>query len=247
MVGSGTGVPSKRRGAPAVALKAAGRLILLDLGSGTLRSLLDCGLDFNQIDILALSHLHPDHVGDLVPFFFATRYSLGYHRQEPVHLLAAEGFQVFFEKLQEAFGQWIVPPPGILQIKEMAGRALDQWEWEGITLKTSPVNHIETSLAFRVEAEGKAVVYSGDTDVSDSLVALSQGADLLIIESSFPTKVSGHLTPQEAGRVAAQAQVGRLILTHLYPPCDQIDVVAEAAKEFGGEIIRAEDGLSLQV
>lgn len=247
MVGSGTGVPSQRRGAPAVALKAAGRVMLLDLGAGTLRSLLNWGIDFNEIDILALSHLHPDHVGDLVPFLFATRYSLGYHRQEPFHLLAAAGFQIFYEKLQGAFGQWIVPPPGLMRIKEMAAGAVDQFEWQAITIQTGPVNHTDTSLAFRVEAEGKAVVYSGDTDISDSLVALAQGADLLIVESSFPTKVSGHLTPQEAGRMAAQARVPRLVLTHFYPPCDQVDVAAAAATAFDGEIIRGEDGLSIRV
>ena len=76
-------------------MRAAGRLLVLDLGSGALRSMLRWGLDFNQIDILALSHRHPDHVGDLVPFLFASRYALGYTRKEPFWLLAARGFPGF--------------------------------------------------------------------------------------------------------------------------------------------------------
>ena len=66
VIGSGTGVPSLRRGSPCLALKAAGRLLVLDLGAGSLRSLLRYGLDFSAIDVLALTHLHPDHVGDLL-------------------------------------------------------------------------------------------------------------------------------------------------------------------------------------
>ena len=82
VIGSGTGVPSLRRGSPSLALKAAGRLLVLDLGAGALRSLLRLGPNFSAIDVLALTHLHPDHVGDLIPFLFATRYSLGYTRRE---------------------------------------------------------------------------------------------------------------------------------------------------------------------
>ncbi len=95
VIGSGTGVPSLRRGSPCLAVKAAGRLLVLDLGAGSLRALLRYGLNFSAIDVLALTHLHPDHVGDLVPFLFATRYSLGYTRQEPFRLLAARGLPGF--------------------------------------------------------------------------------------------------------------------------------------------------------
>jgi ribonuclease BN (tRNA processing enzyme) len=243
IIGSGTGVPSLRRGSPAVAVAAAGKLVLLDLGAGTLRSMLQWGLNFNQIDLLALSHRHPDHVGDLVPFLFATRYALGYTRRKPFWLLAAQGFKEFLGRLGAAFGAWLEPPEGLMQIRELSPAGEDELQWEGLTIKSAPTNHIEGSLAFRLEAESRSLVYAGDTDVSDSLVALARGADLLILEASFPSKVPGHLTPTEAGRLAARAGVGRLLLTHFYPPCDEVDVVALAAQEFSGEILRAEDGL----
>jgi len=243
IIGSGTGVPSLRRGSPSIAVRAAGRLLLLDLGPGTLRSMLQWGLNFNQIDILALSHCHPDHVGDLVPFLFATRYALGYTRREPFWLLAARGFAGFLERLREAFGDWIEPPEGLMQLRELAPGDPDVARWEGLTIKSAPTNHIEGSLAFRIEAGNRALVYSGDTDHSDSLVDLARGADLLVLEAANPFKVPGHLTPAEAGRLAARAGVPRLLLTHFYPPCDTVDVVALAAQEFSGEIIRAEDGM----
>ncbi|RLA90988.1 MAG: ribonuclease Z [Deltaproteobacteria bacterium] len=247
IIGSGTGVPSQRRGAPAVALQAAGRVILLDLGAGTLRALLNVGLDFTRLDIIGLSHFHIDHVGDLAPFLFATHYSLGYQRQIPFYLLAAQGFKDFFRGLQGAFGDWIEPPPGLMIVKELSTAGPDQASWDDLLIKTAPVNHIASSIAFRVEAEGQAVVYSGDTDWSDSLIRLASGADLLILEAANPTKIPGHLTPAEAGRLAARTGVPRLVLTHFYPPCDQMDVVAACAQEYSGEIIRAEDGLRLKV
>jgi ribonuclease BN (tRNA processing enzyme) len=247
VLGSGTGVPSLRRGSPAYAVRAVGRLILLDLGSGACRALLHHDLNFSQVDIIALSHLHPDHVGDLVPFLFASHYALGYTRKDPFWLLAAQGFRDFHERLKAAFGQWVEAPPGLLQVQELNPEGPDQFAWEGLTIKSAPVNHIHGSLAYRVEAAGHSLVYSGDTDVSDSLVELARGADLLVLECANPFKVPGHLTPEEAGNLAARAGVARLMLTHFYPPCDEVEVTALAAGEFAGEIIRAEDGLSLNV
>jgi len=247
VLGSGTGVPYQRRGSPALAVKAAGRLALLDLGSGACRALLKHQLDFNQVDIITLTHLHPDHLGDLVPFLFATRYSLGYHRQEPFYLLAAAGFEDFYRRLQGVFGQWVEPPPGLMHLRELNPQAPDEAAFGDLVIKSAPVNHIPGSLAYRLEAAGRSLVYSGDTDMSEALVALARGADLLILECANPFKVPGHLTPTEAGRLAQRAGVPRLLLTHFYPPCDAVDVIALAAQEFSGEIIRAEDDLVIQV
>jgi ribonuclease BN (tRNA processing enzyme) len=247
ILGSGTGVPSLRRGAPGYAVKAGGHLVVLDLGAGSLRALARHGLDFSGIDILALTHLHPDHVGDLVPFLFATHYALGYTRSQPFTLLAARGIREFHERLQVPFGHWVEPPPGVMRVQELAPDAPDRVEFPGLIIRSAPTRHIPGSLAFRLEADGGSLVYSGDTDRCDSLVDLAAGADLFVLECAKPYKVPGHLTPAEAGGVALRAGVKRLVLTHFYPPCDEVDVVALAAEEFAGEIIRAEDGLRLKV
>ncbi len=186
-------------------------------------------------------------MGDLIPFLFATRYALGYTRREPFRLLAARGFAHFHQRLGDAFPGWVEPPPGLMDLRELAPDGPDEVRAEGLVIKSAPTNHTEGSLAYRVEAEGRSLVYSGDTDESDSLVELARGADLLVMEAANPFKVPGHLTPGTAGRLAAKAGVARLLLTHFYPPCDEVDVVGLAAQEFSGEILRAEDGLSLSV
>lgn len=247
IVGSGTGVPSLKRGSPGYGVRAGGRVVFLDLGPGVLRAMLRYGLSFSEIDVLALSHLHPDHVADLVPFIFATRYSLGYTRTQPFHLLAARGFRKFYGHLQRAFGEWLEPPPGLMQLKELDPGETEECVFGEVRIKSAATNHTEGSLAYRVEAEGKALVYSGDTDESDSLVELAKEADLLVLECANPFKVPGHLTPPEAGRLAARAGVPRLVLSHFYPPCDAVDVAALAGAEFKGEIIRAEDGMRIVI
>ena len=59
--------------------------------------------------------------------------------------------------------------------------------------------------------------------------------------------MEGHLTPAEIGQIATQAQVKKVILTHLYPQCDQVDVVSQVKEHFGGDVIRAEDLMQISI
>ena len=114
----------------------------------------------------------------------------------------------------------------------------------------APVAHNPESVAFRIETpSGCSVVYSGDTDYSDRLVALSRQAGLLICESAVPDeqKVAGHLTPVLAGQIAAAAEVQRLMLTHFYPACDDTDIAAQCRQSYQGPLILAEDLMTVMV
>jgi ribonuclease BN (tRNA processing enzyme) len=134
-----------------------------------------------------------------------------------------------------------------MQVREMARDRGDIFTLGGLTIQTGPVNHIPSSLAYRLEFDGRAAVYAGDTDWSEALIELARGADCLILEASNPFKVPGHLTPGEAGLLAAQAGVPVLILTHFYPPCDEVDMLAACRQDFGGEVMLAEDGQRLTI
>jgi ribonuclease BN (tRNA processing enzyme) len=92
-------------------------------------------------------------------------------------------------------------------------------------------------------------VYTGDTEYSESIIELARGADTLLIECAFPddAPVPGHLTPSGAASIAGEAGVRRVVLTHIYPVTDLLDLAAEVGKGFDGEIVVAEDGLTLEV
>jgi ribonuclease BN (tRNA processing enzyme) len=73
--------------------------------------------------------------------------------------------------------------------------------------------------------------------------------DLLVLECSFPDerKVPGHLTPSLAGRIANETRCRRLLLTHLYPECDQVDVLSQCRRTYSGDVLIAEDLLRISV
>jgi ribonuclease BN (tRNA processing enzyme) len=93
-------------------------------------------------------------------------------------------------------------------------------------------------------------MYSGDSDECLPLVELAREADLAVIECALPTekKLRGHLTPDAVGRIAAQAQPCRLLLTHMYPACDGHDLLSGVREAgFHGRAELATDGLSIEL
>jgi ribonuclease BN (tRNA processing enzyme) len=123
------------------------------------------------------------------------------------------------------------------------------YEQYRVAVKSTPAMHSFPSLSVRIEAEGKSVTISGDTDYSTGLIDLANGSHTLICECSFPEglKKEGHLIPSEAGEIAEQAGVSRLVLTHFYPPCHEVDVAGQAASRFSGKILKAEDFMEITI
>jgi ribonuclease BN (tRNA processing enzyme) len=244
VLGSGTCVPNLARSSCSVLVETGGLKWLIDSGAGTLRRLLEAGTTIFELSFLLYSHLHPDHTADLVPLLFATKYPDGTGRTEPLTIVAGRGFADFFDRLKQAYGQWIDIDANLLKIIEMDVAGRDRLRLAGVAIDTAPMEHTPQSVAFRLTGPGgRSLVYSGDTDYSEQLVDLARKADLLICEAAFPDsrKVRGHLTPALAGEIAARAGVHRLMLTHFYPVCDQTDVEAECRRTYQGPLILAQD------
>lgn len=249
ILGSGTATPTRERNASGLAVRTSDSWILVDLGPGTLRRMCEAGIDNKWIDAILITHFHPDHVSDLVPFLFASNYEYGEIRSDSFYVVGPEGLEQFYLALVGTYGDWIVPKGGRLLKKEMNPRAADTFSFGGVTIRSSPSAHSFPSLSYRIDAEGVSLTVSGDTDVTEALVELAKNANVLVCESALPDglKVPGHLVPSEAGRIAAAAEVDKLVLTHFYPPCDEVDVVAQAARTFSGEIIKAQDLMVIKV
>ena len=224
-------------------------LLLVDIGPGTIRRMLEARIDLKLIDAIFITHFHPDHVSDLVPFLFASNYTYGAVREKSFYVIGPEGLEQFYQGLVAVYKEWIVPNGDRLIVKEMSADSRDRLDISQITVLSAPSPHMRPSVHYRIEGEGISVTVSGDTDMSDELIELAHKTDLLICECSFPKgmKVPGHLVPSEAGAIAALARARKLLLTHMYPPCDEVDIVSQAAESFEGEIIRAEDLMTLTV
>jgi len=247
IIGSGTGVPSLRRGSPATVVKAGKHTLLLDSGSGTLRRLLEAGVDFRDVDYLLYSHFHPDHTADLVPFLFASNYGSEEVRTRGLTIMGPPGMTAFYDKLKGIYGTWIAPHGYALSFEELSAEEVSCGDF---SLRGFPLAHTDHSVGFRITGEGGHVVsYSGDTDYCANLIALARDAGVLIVECSFPDdrKVEGHLTPSLAGRVAREAGCKKVVLTHLYPPCDGHDVIGAVKREFAGEVVLAEDFMRVEL
>lgn len=250
ILGSGTCVPSLQRSACSALLQINDSGLLFDLGPGTMRRLLEAETSIFDIRFLFISHFHPDHTGELVPFLFASKYPAANRRRKPLTIIAAKGFSDFFNGLKQVYGEWIELAPEVLSVMELDNTGPDMRRFDDFVLKSIPVKHRKESLAFRVEStDGISIVYSGDTDYSENLVRLAAGTDVLICESALPDhlKVEGHLTPSLAGKIATAAGVKKLVLTHFYPECDTADIEGQCRRTYAGPLILAQDLMPLEL
>jgi ribonuclease BN (tRNA processing enzyme) len=224
--------------------------LLFDSGPGTMRRLLEAETTIFDLDYICYSHFHPDHSAELVPLIFATKYPDQNRRRLPLTVIAGQGLTDFFSGLKMVYGSWIELAEGMLIFIELNNQSQDSRNFNNFTIESAPVEHNPESIAYRVtSADGGSVVYSGDTDFSESLIELAKDADLLICESAMPDslQVKGHLTPSKAGEIATRAGVGKLVLTHFYPDCDDVDIMQECRKTYSGPLLLAEDLMQIRV
>lgn len=235
--------------------------LVLDLGSGSLRSLVRMGEAVLEVDAVGFTHRHMDHVGDLLPFLFALRHTPGLGRTKPLTLFGYRGLRADLERLAELFGRWALDPGFELQLHELApGESLRlDVARERVRVTAHPVRHSPEAVGLRLElsrepGRGAEVqfAYSGDTGATESLIELARGADLFVCECAFPDGegVEGHLTPSELLPICAKASPRRTLTTHFYPVWDERGTERlwrESLERFGHEVsvAPAHDGLRI--
>jgi ribonuclease BN (tRNA processing enzyme) len=103
-------------------------------------------------------------------------------------------------------------------------------------------------VGYRINYQGHVAAYSGDSLYCESLVRLCHEADLAVLDCSFPENQpgAGHLHAGLCGRVAQEAGVNQLILSHFYPIAERFDVRAQARGYFSGKVRMARDLLKLR-
>jgi len=219
--------------------------MLVDIGLGTLHRLLRLGITQSDIDVICCTHLHPDHISELVPFLFACNYAER-RREKDLTIIGGESFNSFFESLSDLFQGWLTPENFQLEIQEAMSSSLFSGE---VAIRTSPTKHTRESVAFRFTHEGKSLVFSGDTGYCPEIVEFSRESDLLVLECSSPSfyEMETHLNPSIAGRIAVESGCRRLLLTHFYPICDRYDIAGECGKVYHGELNLARDFMAMEI
>lgn len=223
--------------------------IALDLGPGSFGALWN-HIDPSDLDAVVFSHCHADHMGDVISLHVHRRW--GPARGKAPLLLA--GTCNLLERIRQIDGC----PPEEDYALDFRIHSLTAGEvLECGPLRLTPVEgwHSVDSFGMRIEGpaeveaegaseEGEApstvtMLYTGDTDYCQSMVEGARGVDLLLSEAGFTLadEVEGiHMNGVKVGRLASEAGVGRLVVTHIQPWTDPHVVVDEVRQSWSGAL-----------
>lgn len=272
------GGPALRPGGPwpsSSLLELGGRTIVVDCGLGVTRGLVDAGISLKALDLIFITHLHSDHVLELGPLIH-TAWTAGL--ATPVTVFGPRGtgryWQRFCEAVEFDIDIRIVDEgrPDIRKLVSVAefgeGSVLDE---RGLTVTALRVDHppVTECFALRFEHGGRSVVFSADTAFFPPLAEFARGADILVHEAMLEDGVerlvartgngarlrehlfASHSLAEEAGRIASDAGVRRLVLNHLIPADDpaigEVDWIDAVRKTWSGDLTIARDGLVVQL
>ena len=161
ILGSGTFIPIPERSSPCIMLRSKSTILLLDIGTGSLRQIAKTGLSCTMLDYILLSHFHPDHTADIIPFLFTLK-NIPPSLQRPFTIAGPAGTKGFIRSLQHAYRGHIDMPPKLMRIDELGKKS--KRRYKDLVVMSNRVKHSPESIGFRIEDKsGKSIVYSGDT------------------------------------------------------------------------------------
>jgi ribonuclease BN (tRNA processing enzyme) len=252
VVGTGTASLRLRRRQSCVVVETGAETLVFDLGFRAVRGMRRAGIHPSRVDRVFFTHFHGDHTIDVVPFLFWRRFGAGgtgtATRLRPFSMSGPEPFLRFWRWRSRSWGRWVLGgwPAEVSELPRDYGGPL---ELPGCDLTWAPSDHRPESIAYRLDSDRGSFVYTGDTGYAEPVVDLACDADTLLIDCTFPDNrpFPGHLTPSGVARIASEAGVGRVILTHISPQAERLDLVSQVARGYAGEVMVAKDGLKLYV
>jgi ribonuclease BN (tRNA processing enzyme) len=200
--------------------------VVLDLGAGTLANLQQ-HVAIGDIDAVVLSHVHPDHWLDLPLLRNAMRYVLD------IDGLAVYGTAETWLMAEVIVGE--LPPT-------LRWHSIDESSVVEVgdqVLRFSRTDHPVETLAVRVDASGRSLLYSADTGSGWDPGVVGADVDLMVCEASLEPAHEGwvqHLSARQAGKLARTLAAGRLVVTHVVPGVDPETQRDLAEQAFGGPV-----------
>jgi ribonuclease BN (tRNA processing enzyme) len=247
-IGTGTAAPHPERAQSGTLIEVGSVRLLVDCGSAVVLRMAALGLRWQSITHVATTHFHADHTTDIATLIYGWRYGQLPPRAEPVELIGPPGFQGLLDAMKPVFGEELLNPPPPLAIIELPP-GMDHQLADDVVLQSLKVPHTPESVAYSVRGRGRRVVVSGDTGFDPALAVWAEGCDVLLCECSLPDALAlpTHLTPRQCGAMAGIARPKQLVLTHFYPPVEAEDIAGQVAEHFGGPVVCAHDGWSLDL
>lgn len=252
VLGGSAACPNPRQGCSGYLISDGGFNLLLDCGPGIVPELL-AHVRLDDLYGIVLSHLHQDHMLDLIPLRYGLKYAPATRiRRLPVWI--PPGGQEFFATLGRALAQGNETGASFFE------ETYDFREYEPAKpllieqcrIRFHRTRHWIPCWALRIEMPDGTLAYTADTGWDEALIPFLRDADVLIIEATLPDDAAaaereGHLTVSEAGRLAALAGVRQVVITHYWASDDFRRQLSAAAREFGKPLEIARPGLVLEV
>lgn len=234
-------------------VESATARVVLDLGPGTLQELRKHA-NYRTLSAVVISHMHLDHIADLLALRFALAYN-PISPPKPIPLVLPPGGRAVLDKLAAVFaGQGDVAAffGSVFAIAEFDPAA--ELTLSGLRLSFLPTVHFIPCWAIRITGDDSSagdLTYTADSGPAAELAAFAHGSRVLIAEATYidppdtPFEQRGHLTAAEAGAIATAAAVPILVLSHLWEELGFEHYRAGAASHFAGRLELARPGLHL--
>jgi ribonuclease BN (tRNA processing enzyme) len=235
--------PTARQACSGYLVEHEGFRLLLDPGYASFPRLLD-HVPAEGVDAVLVTHGHPDHCADLNPLLRAR--ALG---EEPAPALPVHALPGALDAVL-ALDKPRMLADAFVWNEFRAGRPFEVGPFR---VDTWSLPHFVPNAGMRLSAGGRVLAYPGDTGPSPDIVTMARNADILLAEATFPEYVlppedAPYLTTaRQAGEYAVRADVGRLLLTHLWPDTAPSAAKAAARGAYGGELGVAAPGMVAEV
>lgn len=189
---------------------------LIDCGATSLPALKRLGIPRDDIDLILITHFHGDHFGGLPFLLLDAQFT---RRSRPLVIAGPPGIETRLAQLMEALFEHSSKTRQKFELSVVALEPEETRSFGAVDVTPYPVVHGESGgpfLAYRVEAEGRVIAYSADTEWTETLIPLGRDADLFIAEAYYYDKVvKNHLSLTTLQAHLAEIKPKRLILTHM--------------------------------
>ena len=270
LLGTGCPPPVMNRFGPSILVEAGGQALVFDAGRGALQRLRQLNVRWQDVQGVFLTHLHSDHVVGF-PDLWLTGWIMPPGRSVPLQVWGPRGTRNMMAHLEQAYEFDLrirvqddrLPRDGAV----LTAHEIDEgvvYDRDGLKVTAFEVDHapVKPAFGYRIDYNGRSVVLSGDTRVSENLIRHAQGVDVLVHEVASPNALeregvpaerarivlAHHTTPEQAGEVFARTKPKLAVYSHIVAPnATEEDLFPQTRKTYAGPVELGEDMMVIEV